>query len=604
MRHRARLAPEPAPCPAAHPGRCPRHVSVWPARATLGLLVLGALGACDGMSGLSGLEFGQWVGAPCNADTDCDSNTYCAPGIHRCEYQQDIGGGCQANNECKNDLCADGVCCETACTGVCESCAAPDSVGTCTPHAAGSDPDDECPGTSVCTGASACVGGNLWAMTFGDEQNQAGAAVAFDSQGNLVIGANFSSTIVVGTETLTAQGDSDILLAKIDPTGQPLWVQAIGGDGSQYLHGLAIDADDRIVIAGDYAAGMQLGGQTLTMTGDAYNGEVFVAQLSDAGTPLWIKNINWLDPADPDHGGGSQATRAVAVDKDGNVAVTGKFSGGVTIGNDTWLWSPGYDDIFLAKLDSQGNFVWSKALLSDVDGPYIESQALAFDGSGNLVLGGSFMTGIDFGPPTGRLDPTYYFDAFLAKYNSDGALAWARKYGAGDEEQLYGLAVDSGGNLVITGFFTGTVSFGGADLTSQGDRDVFVAKLTPTGDHQWSKGFGGLYPQQGNSVAIGPDDAVVVGGSFTLNVSFDPSAEPLMCHGWEDAFLAKLTATGELVWAQPFGGLLDDQGVDVAADVHGGSSAITGSFQDHISFGGESFASAGANDGFVAEFAP
>ena len=603
MRHRTQWSSASASIAREASARAPR-ARTWPARATLGLLVLGALGACDGMSGLNGLEFGQWVGAPCSADTDCDRDTYCAPGIHRCEYQKDVGAACFANNECRDNFCADGTCCASACDGVCETCAAADSVGTCTPYAAGTDPENECPGTSVCTGASACVGGNLWALTFGDDQNQSSVAVAFDSQGNLVVGGTFDGTITVGSETFTAQNGADILLAKFDPTGQPIWVQAIGGPEYQYLHGLAVGADDRIVIAGDYGYAMQFGGQSLTPAGEPGNGEAFVAQLSDAGTPLWIKSINWNDPNDPDHGGGYQSTRAVAVDHDGNVAVTGKFSGGVTIGSDTWLWTPGYDDIFLAKLDSQGNFLWSKALLSDVDAYYVESQAVAFDGSGNLILGGSFSTGIDFGPPVGRIDPNGYFDVFLAKYNSDGALAWARKYGADDEEQLFGLAVDSGGNLVITGFFTGTMSFGGADLTSQGDRDVFVAKLTPTGDHQWSKGFGGLYPQQGNAVAVGPDDSLVVGGSFTLGVLFDPSTPPIMCNGWEDAFLAKLTATGDLLWAQPVGGLLDDQGLGVAVDVHSGNSAIAGSFQDHITFGGEVFAAGGANDGFVAEFAP
>lgn len=89
----------------------------------------------------------------CANDTACGPAFFCAPPA--CVPKVDVGTSCTANNQCITGFCADGICCASACSGPCQNCATP-TVGTCTPYAAGSDPDADCAQGFACTGAGAC----------------------------------------------------------------------------------------------------------------------------------------------------------------------------------------------------------------------------------------------------------------------------------------------------------------------------------------------------------------------------------------------------------------------------------------------------------------
>jgi hypothetical protein len=89
----------------------------------------------------------------CASDVACAAGFFCASPT--CIPKLDVGTACTAGNQCLSGFCADGVCCTTACAGPCQSCAAP-TIGTCTPYAAGSDPDADCAQGLACKGAGAC----------------------------------------------------------------------------------------------------------------------------------------------------------------------------------------------------------------------------------------------------------------------------------------------------------------------------------------------------------------------------------------------------------------------------------------------------------------
>jgi len=144
--------------------------------------------------------------------------------------------------------------------------------------------------------------------------------------------------------------------------------------------------------------------------------------------------------------------------------------------------------------------------------------SVAIDGSGNVIVAGTFMGTADFGGGPLTSSGGTYPDIFIAKYSAAGAHQWSKRIGGIGDEIPHGVAVDGSGNVVVTGSFTSTADFGGGSLTSTGSYDIFVAKYSSTGAHQWSKRFGDTTSDTGYSVAVDGSGNIVVTGSFQNKV--------------------------------------------------------------------------------------
>ena len=165
-----------------------------------------------------------------------------------------------------------------------------------------------------------------------------------------------------------------------------------------------------------------------------------------------------------------------------------------------------------------------------------EGWGVAFDPSGNVVMTGYFYGTMDFGGDT--LTSVVNSDIFLAKYDANGTHLWSQQFGDADYQFGYSVAFDAVGNVVMTGNFAGTVDFGGGPLTSAGVDDIFLAKFDANGTHLWSQGFGDASNfQDGYSVAFDPSGNVVMTGQFGGTVDFGGGT--LTSAGQSDIFLAK-----------------------------------------------------------------
>jgi hypothetical protein len=207
---------------------------------------------------------------------------------------------------------------------------------------------------------------------------------------------------------------------------------------------------------------------------------------------------------------------------------------------------------------------------------------------------GYFSGTVDFGG--GPLTSAGGDNIFLAKFDASGTHLWSQGF---RNQWGYSVALDSSGNVVMTGFFVDTVDFGGGPLTSAGGQDIFLAKFDTNGTHLWSQGFGDGSDQIGQSVAFDPSGNVVMTGSFWGNVDF--GGGPLTCAGWSDIFLAMFDASGTHLWSQGFGDASIQFGRSVAFDPSG-NVVMTGEFQGTVDFGGGPLTSAGWSDIFLAKF--
>ncbi len=305
----------------------------------------------------------------------------------------------------------------------------------------------------------------------------------------------------------------------------------------------------------------------------------------------------------------------VAVDGSGNVYVTGTFEGTVDFdpdGGDPHT-SNGWDDVFLSKFDSSGNFKWARTwggLYGD------RGSAVAADGSGNVYITGEFLGtadfAVDFDPGSGtdyHTSTDGWTDVFLSKFDSFGYFKWARTWGGTKGEYANGVAADGSGNVYVTGYFWDTVYFdpdGGDPHTAFSASDVFLSKFDSSGNFEWARTWGNfLSDDYGHGVAADSTGNVYATGFFYGMVDFDPGGDdPHTSKGQRDIFLSKFDSSGDFEWARTWGGSDWDEGLGIAAD-GSGNVYVTGNFEDTVDFdpdGGDPHTSNGDCDVFLSKF--
>jgi hypothetical protein len=291
----------------------------------------------------------------------------------------------------------------------------------------------------------------------------------------------------------------------------------------------------------------------------------------------------------------------MTVDAAGQVAITGQYAGGVDFGGGS-LPQASIADVFVAKLDSAGNHLWSKGFQCaesvSGNGTVFSSTAVAFDGSGNVIIAGNFSGVVDFGG--GELIAVGLEDFFAAKFDPAGNPLWSKKFGAESAIERHArIAVDGAGDLIFSGISSwgGDVDFGGGPLSPIGGHDIVLAKLDSAGNHLWSKRFGQNDDQIQQSVAVDGSGDVILAGLLGGTAYF--GGGPLTSAGKHDVFVVKLDPAGNHLFSRRFGDGEEQRVMDVAAD-GSGHIVISGRFTGTLDFGNNSLGNDGVDDGFVA----
>jgi hypothetical protein len=237
-------------------------------------------------------------------------------------------------------------------------------------------------------------------------------------------------------------------------------------------------------------------------------------------------------------------------------------------------------------------------------------QSLVYDANGNAYLIGSFSGTVDFDPGAGvfNLTSAGSTDVFVYKLDRTGQLVWATSIGGQQTDTGYDLALDSEGNIIITGSFHDIVDFDpGADdfkMGSLGQEDIFLLKLNANAEFIWAKRIGGTGRDEPQSMVSNDADGIYFTGYYSEYADFDPGPNSALqqSFGEEDIFIASFTKAGDYVWAKSMGGT----GVDVARSIDLSSSnelTITGSFWNTVDFdpgpGDSILTSMGENDIFI-----
>mgnify|MGYP001386115426 CR=1 FL=1 len=465
--------------------------------------------------------------------------------------------------------------------------------------------------------------------------NDIPTSLTHDSNGNIYIAGYwdsvsytplyFSNSSGYTTDSLVGLGGFEIFIAKLVDNGSHLeweWVQSAGGEDTDQPNSIALDSKGNIYVTGNFKKYAVFGNNAIF--GDvwnitypdpadttnyywSYSQDIFIAKLSSNGTWLWSTSAGV---------GGSWGIRefresgtGIAVDSNDDIFVSGFFQDTVSNFGNNVLTSNGANDIFITKLDANGNWIWA----TSVGGPNDDAQncnCLVIDKDGGVLIAGDFEQSFGLGVST-ETDLVSYGDndIFVLNINIENSPSFsfsdALAIGSTGSENFDSITIDSLDNVYVTGSFEGIINFGLNTLVSNGDSDVFVAKLNGDGFWEWAVNGGGVEHDEGSEITTGFNSTghprLYVTGHFRGTASFGSNI--VTSNGsslYSDVFVAELDTQGIWQWVSSAGGPENDDGKSLDFVQYHSGIIVTGHFRGTANFDGFNVTSNGLSDIFVA----
>lgn len=312
-----------------------------------------------------------------------------------------------------------------------------------------------------------------WQQTFGDASNDGARAIIALAEGGYAL-AGYTYSYV--------SRSADVLLARIDPFGTQVWARSYGGPLAQGGHAVARAPDGGFLVAG-YAA---------TVSPGANN--VYILKTDSTGNSIWSKTF-----------GGTAVDEAHAL--------CPASDGGYIVIGDTWSYGAGGADVYMLKIDANGNQLWQKMFGGSADER--GNTVAPTDDGGYIIAGRTFSFGAGL------------LDMYLVKTDASGNLVWQETFGGIASDEACGVAQTADGGYIVAGF---TDSFGA------GNFDAYLVKTDASGDILWQKTYGGAQDDGANCLTVDADGGFILAGWTS---SFG--------HGGDDLYLLRTDSLGSLI---------------------------------------------------------
>ena len=409
--------------------------------------------------------------------------------------------------------------------------------------------------------------------------------------GGVIYGGNYSGPTDFdpgpGTAIRTDYGGTDVFLSSLNADGSFNGVGTMGSWHSDYELFSATDPSGNTVTTGSFkAVDYFIAPFDLDPTSgtDFYTADVtsiFITKVAPDGTNIWASVIG--------EGGLAINSNDIALDSNGNIYITGSFVGDVDFdpAPDSTYYSPNVypnRNMFLTKLDPDGEHIWTITHGGATGG---HGEALALDPSGNIFLHGRYINMNDFNPDPLVIDPPPPGPAwmvFVSKFDPNGVYQWSAPLGGGtNSNYARDIATDGEGNVYA------------AVLDRTGHLwDVEVTKIGPDGVKKWVRIFGGPGNDDPKAIAVDSSGDIYVTGTYeeTVEFDFDNATHKRTSSGGKDIFTTMIKSDGTYGWTITAGGAGDDtseaittfNGITATGQVCDGGVYTTGRFYDTVDF--------------------
>jgi hypothetical protein len=327
---------------------------------------------------------------------------------------------------------------------------------------------------------------------------------------------------------------------------------------------LASGPDGDFYLSGEFLDTAQFGNKILVSAGGT---DIFLVKHNAQGTVSWSNRIGAAD---------YDFVQNIITDDEGNVIVTGYFYGTTQIGQDEYT-AYGSQDLFIAKFNSGGDFLWSYR----AGGPMADYiTGLALDADQNLAITGYFYDAITFGDTT--IPALSSSDIFLAKFNPGGELQWVTSAGGSSSDQARAAGIDPDGNILLTGSFYYDITFGDTTLSTINPVGAFIAKYFPDGQLDQAFQLDGTYLTPEIFVTAGQNGDFYISGNFSEQLIFGGKTFDAGQFN-QDIFIAKYNASCDLQWAKHAFSFGSDQVIGIDTDPYN-NLYLTGHYLDSIHF--------------------
>ncbi len=348
-----------------------------------------------------------------------------------------------------------------------------------------------------------------WQKTFGGEDYDKANAIQQTKDGGY---------IVAGWTKSLGSGEEDAYILKLNSKGEVEWQKTFGGEEDDVAESIQQTTDGGYIVAGcksreDLAESIQQTTDVGYIVAGYKSRDVYILKLNAKGQLEWEKTFD-----------SGYVANSIQQTKDGGYIVAG------------WTYSFDYSDAYILKLNSKGEIEWQKTFGGKYDD---EANSVQQTTDGGYIVAGwtdSFGSGGE--------------DVYILKLNAKGEVEWQKTFGGKDDDGANSIQQTTDGGYIVAGW---TQSFG------SGEKDVYISKLSPKGQLEWEKTFGGEYSDVANAIQQTTDGGYIVAGGTG---DFE--------RGEYDAYVLKLNAKGLLEWRKTFGGTKDDGANSIQQTEDGG----------------------------------
>jgi hypothetical protein len=359
-----------------------------------------------------------------------------------------------------------------------------------------------------------------WVQLLGGIKVDKASDCAADNNNAVFVTGYFEDSMSVGNKGAKSKGLSDIYVAKIDAGGNPVWLKTFGGAKTDQAYSIITDNSGNVYLCGTYTTAIQLGSFTLNST----NGfpESFIVKLDNNGSVIWAKSSKAAY---------TNTANSLCLLNNGDIAVTGYFSLSYTFDTTTVNASSTNYQVFIARLDENGNLRWLKSAGGGYDDV---ANSICTDGT-NVFICGYSSGSANFG--AFNISNSGYNDPFVAKFNEQGICQWANR-GEGTKLDIgNGICCDQYGNVYATGFYEYNITFSGRSISGP-DRNIFMVSYDNNGNIRWLQNAGESGTDCGLGINVDAQGNVYNTGYYLYRCIFGTTLLPLP--EAEDIYLAKL----------------------------------------------------------------